>query len=117
MKDPLQALLQAANLPKHNLPPTSRYYPVQTTQMEGPDAEPVIYLKRRFVPPPEHYASHQQHIVQFGERLDNITAKYLADPEQFWQLADANAAMQPEELTEQSDRALRIPHAFGMSGL
>jgi len=117
MKDPLQLLLQAANLPKHNLPATSRYFAVETTQMQGLDDQPVIYLKRRFVPPPEQYSSHQQHIVMYGERLDNITAKYLSDPEQFWQVADANAAMQPEELTELSNRALRIPHAFGVYGL
>ena len=35
-----------------------------------------------------------------GDRLDNITAKYLGDPEQFWRMCDANGAMRPEELTE-----------------
>jgi hypothetical protein len=55
-------------------------------------------------------------MVQQGERLDNITAKYLADPEQFWQLADANLAMKPQELTEATGRILRIPQGKGLSG-
>ena len=35
-----------------------------------------------------------------GDRLDNVSAQYLGDPEQFWRLCDANNAMEPEELTE-----------------
>ena len=117
MNDPLQNLLLAAKLPKHNLPPTSRYYPMETTQLTGADDQPVIYLKRRFIPPPEHYVAQMRHIVAHRERLDNITARYLSDPEQFWQLADVNAAMQPEELVEQPGRELYIPHAFGFTAL
>lgn len=111
--DPLQALMQTANLPSHHLPVTSRYHPIGTAMMEGPDGEPVIYLQRRFIPPPEHYSSQQQHSVADGERLDNITADYLGDPEQFWQIADANQAMKPEELTEEAGKKLRIPSASG----
>jgi hypothetical protein len=50
----------------------------------------------------------QEHSVAEGERLDNITAQYLGDPEQFWRLCDANDAMRPEELTETVGRRLRI---------
>lgn len=115
--DPIQALVDSANLPKHNFLPTSRYYPIATAQMDGPDDEPIIYLRRRFVPPPEYYSSQQRHRVADGERLDNITAMYLGDPEQFWQVADANEAMKPQELTEQTGNLLRIPLASGISGL
>ena len=44
-----------------------------------------------------------------GDRLDNITANYLGDPEQFWLLCDANNAMHPDELTAQIGQKLRIP--------
>lgn len=114
--DPIQALVDSAKLPSHNFPMTSRYYPVPTAKMDGPDGEPIIYLRRRFVPPPEHYSSQQMHRVTDGERLDNITALYLVDPEQFWQVADANGAMQPQELTEQAGNIVRIPSALGISG-
>ena len=115
MTDPFQSLLLAANLPKHNLPLTSRYYYTETALMDGPDSEPIIYLRRRFVPPPGLYFSQQAHKVIQGERLDNITAQYLGDPEQFWQLADANLAMRPEELTEESGRLLKIPQGTGLT--
>ncbi len=114
--DPIQALLKSAQLQTNNFPVTSRYHHVETAVFDGADDEPVVYLKRRFIPPPEHYYSTQQHIVEQGERLDNITAKYLVDPEQFWQLADANSAIKPQELTESIGRILRIPQGTGLSG-
>jgi hypothetical protein len=46
--------------------------------------------------------------VTQGDRLDNIAAKYLGDPEQFWRLCDANGAMRPDALTETIGRWLRI---------
>lgn len=114
--DPIQALVDSANLPSHNFPVTSRYHPIATAKMDGPDDEPIIYLRRRFVPPPEFYSSQQMHRVVDGDRLDNITAMYLSDPEQFWQVADANGAMKPQELTEQPGTILQIPSASGISG-
>jgi len=50
-----------------------------------------------------------EHAVTQAERLDNITARYLDDPEQFWRLCDANGAMHPDELTAEIGRRLRIP--------
>lgn len=114
--DQIQALIQSGQLTTHNFPVTSRYYHINTITINGPDGLPIVYLKRRFVPPPEHYVSTQKHIVKQGERLDNITAQYLVDPEQFWQLADANGAMKPQELTVDTERILRIPQGGGISG-
>lgn len=114
--DPIQALIKSGQLQTNNFPATSRYHHVETAIFEGNENEPVVYLKRRFVHQPDHYYSNQQHIVRQGERLDNITANYLVDPEQFWQLADANLAMKPQELTESVGRFLRIPQGVGISG-
>jgi hypothetical protein len=49
-----------------------------------------------------------EHTVEEGDRLDNVTARYLGDPEQFWQLCDANDAMVPDELTEEIGRRLKV---------
>ncbi len=114
--DPLKSLLQSGHLPTNNFPVTSRYHHIKTAVFEGRDDQPIVYLKRRFIPQPDHYFSIQQHIVEQKERLDNITAKYLVDPEQFWQLADANLAMKPQELTEAIGSVLRIPQGIGISG-
>jgi nucleoid-associated protein YgaU len=49
-----------------------------------------------------------QHTVTQGERLDNITARYLGDPEQFWQICDANNEMRPDDLTKEIGSIIRI---------
>jgi hypothetical protein len=97
-------------------PPTSRYFSVETTTLEQPDGKVIVYLKRRFVPQPERFALLQAHMVKQGERLDNLTALYLDDPEQFWRICDANRAMRPDALTETIGRRLRITLPEGIPG-
>jgi hypothetical protein len=116
MTDPLQALLQAGALNTRLFPPTSRYHGIDTATLETSDGRTIVYLRRRFVPPPERFALLQEHTVVQGDRLDNLTAQYLGDPEQFWRLCDANAAMRPEELTETIGRRLRITLPEGIPG-
>lgn len=89
-------------------PITSRYYSVEIAQLTSESAQTVNYLRRRFVPSADRFALLQEHIVTQGERLDNITATNLGDPEQFWRVCDANNAMRPDELTETIGRRLRI---------
>ena len=112
----LQALLQPAGLHATLFPQTSRYHGIDTTISEVADGKKIIYIRRRFLPPTDRFALLQEHVVTQGERLDNITARYLDDPEQFWRLCDANAAMQPEEL-EQINRRLRITLPEGLPGI
>jgi hypothetical protein len=100
-----------------NFPPTSRYALTPTASFVRADGTPVMYLKRRFVPVPENLALLQWHQVVQGERLDNIAAKYLGDPEQFWRLCDANRALRPEELTETIGKKLRITLPEGIPGV
>ena len=100
-----------------NFQPTSRYYGLETATWQAPGGQPIIYLRRRFVPSPERFALLQEHIVTDGERLDNIAASYLGDPEQFWRLCDANGALRPDELTERIGRRLRITLPEGIPGI
>jgi hypothetical protein len=120
MSDPnqaLQSLLQPAQLKTNLFPPTSRYAGIDTKMIETADGRVVIYLQRRFVPSPDNFALLQEHVVTQGERLDNITARYLGDPEQFWRVCDANGAMRPQELTETIGRRLRITLPEGVPGI
>ena len=98
-------------------PPTSRYAGIDTATLVLPDGTRLIYLRRRFVPGPERFALLSEHAVKQGERLDNITARYLDDPEQFWRICDANRAVRPDELTERVGRRLRITLPEGIPGL
>jgi hypothetical protein len=101
----------------NNFSPTSRYYATETTTLETPEGKVIIYLRRRFVPSPDRFALLQEHIVSQGERLDNITAQYLGDPEQFWRVCDGNGAMRPEELTETIGRTIKITLPEGIPGI
>jgi hypothetical protein len=74
-----------------------------------PDGREIVYLRRRFLPLGDGVVALTEHTVTQGERLDNITAYYLSDPEQFWRLCDANGAMHPDEMTARIGRRLCIP--------
>ena len=91
---------------------TSRYAGIPTTTYPRADGEPIVYVLRRFIPIAAA-TTLAEHVVTQGERLDNITARYLADPEQFWTVCDANTAMRPDELTERAGRRLQIPLPVG----
>jgi hypothetical protein len=110
----LQALLQGGGVPASPFPPNSRYHGVAIALAAGADGRTVVYLRRRFAPPPERLVGLQEHTVVQGDRLDNLAARYVGDPEQFWRLCDANAAMRPQELTETIGRSIRITLPEGM---
>ncbi len=89
-------------------PVTSRYYGIEIAQLEVSEDRILPYLRRRFLPIDPQGMLVTEHVVTQGDRLDNITARYLADPEQFWRVCDTNNAQQPEELTAEIGRHLRI---------
>jgi hypothetical protein len=117
MTDPLQALIQSGVLKTTAFPPTSRYHGTPTATMKTVDGKTIIYLRRRFIPPPERFFLLQEHTVVQGDRVDNLTNQYLADPEQFWRLCDANSVMRPCELTETIGRQIRITLPEGIPGV
>jgi hypothetical protein len=88
--------------------PSSRYFDLETNTLTLPDGREVRYVRRRFLPPVATGTVFAEHTVTEGERLDHITARYLGDPELFWQLADLNNAMQAEALVAEIGRRLRI---------
>lgn len=112
--DPIQALLLQANQQVSSFPANSRYHRTATQIMQAEKGEEVVYLKRRFIPQADTLRTIQQHMVKQSERLDRITFEYLNDPELFWQICDANEAMHPLELTEQSNRLIRITMPEGL---
>jgi hypothetical protein len=112
--DPLQALLRP--IPAPLFPPSSRYHTVATATLVGPDGRAVVYLRGRFAPPPDSLALVGEYAVAQGDRLDLLAARYLGDPELFWRLCDANAALRPDELTEEIGRVLRITLPEGVPG-
>lgn len=113
----LQAILAPTPLATSSIfPPTSRYHTIKTATLQTADGRTITYLRRRFVPPPERFALLQEYTVIDGDRLDNLAAKFLGDPEQFWRIADANVAIRPEELTETAGGTIAITLPEGIPG-
>ena len=92
-------------------PATSRYYSVETAKLILPDGREIVYLRRRF-PPRAAAVPLAEHLVTEADRLDNVTAIYLGDPEQFWRVCDANNALRPAEM-EEDGRRIVIPTILG----
>jgi hypothetical protein len=88
--------------------PTSRYAGIEIAEYETAEGRVVRFVRRRFISllPPAPLA---EHTVVAGDRIDNVTARYLADPEQFWRLCDANRAERPDDLTAVAGRILIVP--------
>ncbi len=92
--------------------PASRYFnlPVASLKLRQPDGttREVRYVRRRLVPPPERVTTVAEHTVAQGDRIDNIAARYLGDPLQFWRICDANNVLSPQELTEEVGNVIDI---------
>src|SRR3712207_3303313 len=116
MTDTLQAMLQQVGLKTTAFSPASRYYGIETATMEQANGNPITYLRRRFVPSAERFSLLQEHTVTEGERLDHIAYQYLGDPERYWQLCDANNAVDPHELTAEIGKTIRITLPEGIPG-
>jgi len=116
MSDPIQTLLGLGVVKTNPFPPNSRYSTIQTATLTTLDGRQIVYLRRRWVPSPDQFALLQEYTVTQGERLDNLAARLIGDPELFWQLCDSNGAMQPDELTETPGRRLRITLPQGIPG-
>jgi nucleoid-associated protein YgaU len=114
--DPVQAMLAQASLQRNLFTSTSRYYGMATETLTTANGTTIIYLTRRFLPSPDSFQLLQEHTVTQGERLDNIAAKFLGDPELFWRIADANGAMRPEDLVQTVGTILKITLPQGITG-
>ena len=114
--DPNQPFPQPGGIEESLYPPTSRYHGLRALTYTRDDGRQMAYLERRFLPDPNDLEDLREHAVEQGDRLDNLAYHYIGDPEQYWQIADANAAMYPEDLTAEVGRTLRITLPEGITG-
>jgi hypothetical protein len=93
--------------------PTSRYFTIEEAVIiitHPHNDRKILYKRRRFIPPSEALTILHEISVTAGERLDNITARTLGDPLQFWRICDANNnTRHPLELTSTPGRTIKIP--------
>jgi len=109
MTNALESLLRQIGISTSSIPPGSRYYGIAQAEMETSSGNKIVYLRRRIIPLAEPLDDTQEHMVSEGDRLDNIAASHLGDPEQFWQIADFNNAIKPEELTNEAGKKILLP--------
>jgi hypothetical protein len=114
MNNALQALVQAAAGTGAPTNPNSRYYGNAVEQLTRPDGTVVAYLARRIIPPISIWPQTQRYRVVAGDRLDNLAARFVGDPMLFWMIADANGAFDPDDLTAEPGRLIRIPLVSGI---
>jgi hypothetical protein len=94
----------------------SRYYSIPTATWQAPGGQEISYARRRLLPPLESVPINPQtpeHRVAQKDRLDNVTAHYLGNPELFWWVCDANTEMDPADLMQPIGRFIRIPLPSG----
>ncbi len=82
----------------------SRYHDLDHYLVPGPDGRPVTVAVS---PRRDRPSTTGHHRRRDGERLDHLAAHYLADPNGYWRICDANGALLADSLTDQ--RRIDIP--------
>lgn len=88
---------------------TSRYYLIETATITASDGRMVSYKRRRLLPRGSEMRTLTEVSIVEDERLDLIAERTLGDPEQFWRVCDANDALDPDDLTAELGRVVRVP--------
>jgi hypothetical protein len=115
MTDPVQLLIDAGAIPSTPFVAQSRYSGVPLAILQRRPGDPgVVYVLRRFIPAPGARAIVAHHSVSALERPDLLGATLLGDALFYWQIADANAVVDPNELTDTIGRLVAIPQPPGL---
>jgi hypothetical protein len=113
--DPVKLLIEAGAISSDPFAPNSRYRGVaQAGYVRRPGERIVKYVLRRFIPQRRAMTAVFEHIVQGGERPDGLAAQTLGDAELYWRIADANAVIDPNELTDTVGARVIIPPPPGL---
>lgn len=106
MNDPGRLPLGSPMVPSY--PQDSRYAGVPLTVSTLPDGRVVTHLRRRVVPPPVPGGFERERTVGLSERLDTIAGETWGNSRLWWRIADANRAVDPDDLLEPG-RPLVLP--------
>ena len=88
---------------------TSRYYGRAPLTYRRPDGRTVTYAPRRILPQPDSFATLVEVRLTDGDRLDLLAAATLGDPLLFWQICDANGALDPFDLVSRIGATIKVP--------
>lgn len=88
---------------------TSRYYGRTPLAYKRPNGRVVTYAPRRILPQPDSFATLVEARLTEGDRLDLLAAATLGDPLLFWQICDANGALNPFDLAAHIGQVVKVP--------
>jgi hypothetical protein len=112
----LQQLVGAGAITPQTCGPESRYYGLPLLTQATPDGGLIVYGSRRFIPPRDEFALLQRHRVVAGERVDALAGSILGNPLSYWQICDANVALEPEDVTASPGSFVDITLPAGVPG-
>ena len=81
MNDSIKAFLQNSGLQQPTFAANSRYAGMETAEWTRADGLPVLYVKQRFSPSPENFATLQENRVETNDQSANTAAQYFSAPE------------------------------------
>lgn len=91
-----------------NFPANSRYHNAEVKKLKLASGDEVAYIARREIPDSESLSTIGELDVLAGDRPDLMGFRAIGDSEQWWKIADANAVLNPDELTENVGGTVRI---------
>lgn len=112
----LQQLFNAGALTPQTFGPESRYYGLPLLSLTTASGTQISYVSRRFIPPPQDFTVLQLYRVQQGDRVDVIAATLLGNPLSYWQLCDANAAIEPPDVVAVPGAFINVTLPAGVPG-
>ncbi|MEO8455653.1 MAG: LysM domain-containing protein [Sphingomicrobium sp.] len=111
--DPVQALLDAGAISSTPFEVSSRYYGITQGLQPTASGTPIAFVLRRFIPQTRDIAIAAEHVVHGSERPDLLAAERLGESELYWRIADANAVIDPFQLTDTIGLRVKIPAPSG----
>lgn len=113
--DPIQLLIDAGAISTDPFGPNSRYRGIAQGLFVRDASDPgVRYVLRRFIPQLRDIGIAGQYVIQSGDRPDLLAARTMGDPELYWRVADANAVIDPNEVTDTPGERVTIPLPPGL---
>lgn len=112
----LQQLFATGAVQQQSFGPQSRYYGVPVLTQTTASGDQISYVGRRFIAPPSAFATLQRYRVSQGDRIDVIAGAILGDPLVYWQICDANLALDPDDVTAQPGAFIVITLPAGVPG-
>ena len=89
--------------------PNSRYYSLIIRERTNADGVTEAFVARRIIPAMARYRALDRHRTDGDERIENLSADYLGDPELYWRICDANGDEDPGMATQPISRLITIP--------